>query len=277
MRSNDPDPILEFEDERATSIGTYAEDQEWQNISAAWLSKAFDKRYMYNFSSFGRPIIQLPADMVAFQEIVWAVKPDLIIEMGIAHGGSLIQSAAMLATLEYCDAATAGTILDPTKPVRKVLAVDIDIRAHNRAAIESHPLSGHIDMIEGSSITQHTIDKVHDYAGNFKKIVVCLDSNHTHDHVLAELEAYAPLTSADSYCLVFDTIVEDLPVDAFPDRPWAPGNSPMTAVNKYLEKLKNVNVQDANGDRLYFERDRLIEDKLLLTVAPKGYLKRILK
>jgi cephalosporin hydroxylase len=274
MTSDDQNLVSKFEQERNASINTYDNNRKWRNISDEWLVEAFTHRYMYNFTSFGRPIIQLPADMVAFQEIVWDVKPDLIIEMGIAHGGSLIQSAAMLAMLEYCDAAKEGTVLDPAKPVRKVLAVDIDIRPHNRDAIESHPLAGRIDMIQGSSIAPDIINKVHEYSRGFKKILVCLDSNHTHDHVLAELEAYAPLTSKDSYCLVFDTIVEDLPDNAFPDRPWEPGNSPMTAVNEYLEKLGNAEILATDGDRLRLERDRLIEDKLLLTVAPKGYLKR---
>jgi cephalosporin hydroxylase len=274
MSSNNLDPIVAFENKKAMSIGTYANDQNWRDVSNAWLAMAFHKRYMYNFSSLGHPIIQLPADMIAFQEIVWDVKPDLIIEMGIAHGGSLIQSAAMLAILEYCDAATAGTILDPAKPHRMVLAVDIDIRSHNRAAIKNHPMADRIGMIEGSSVAPDIIRRVLDYSNGFKKILVCLDSNHTHDHVLAELEAYAPLTSIGSYCLVFDTIVENLPQNTFPDRPWAPGNSPMTAVHEYLEKLDNNDVQGIDGGKLQFERDRLIEDKLLLTSAPKGYLKR---
>jgi cephalosporin hydroxylase len=191
------------------------------------------------------------------------VKPDLIIETGIAHGGSLIMSASMLALLDMCEAIEAGTTIDPRQSRRKVLAVDIDIRAHNRAAIEAHPMASRVQMIQGSSIAPDIVAEVHAAARGYQRIMVCLDSNHTHDHVLAELDAYAPLTSVGSYCVAFDSVVEDLPAEMFPDRPWGPGDNPKTAVWKYLESHPE------------FEIDRSVQNKILVTVAPDGYLKRI--
>jgi len=166
-------------------------------------------------------------------------------------------------TLDLCDATEQGEMLDPRKPRRKVLGIDIDIRAHNREAIEAHPLFPRIEMIEGSSITPETIARVRDIASGYKRILVCLDSNHTHDHVLAELEAYAPLVTPGSYCIVFDTLVEDMPERLSADRPWGPGNSPKSAVHAFLK------------DNPGFEIDSRIDKKLLITVAPDGFLKRI--
>jgi cephalosporin hydroxylase len=220
-------------------------------------------KYSYNFTSLGRPVIQYPQDMVAMQELIWQIKPDLIIETGIAHGGSLILSASMLALLDMCDAIESSEKLDPKVSRRKVLGIDIDIRAHNRAAIEAHPMASRIQMIQGSSIAPEVIEQVKQAAKDYRRILVCLDSNHTHSHVLAELHAYASLTSVDSYCVVFDTIIEDMPADMFPDRTWGPGNNPKTAVWEYLKTHPE------------FEIDRSIQHKLLITVAPDGYLKRI--
>jgi cephalosporin hydroxylase len=263
MSKNTLDPVAAFEAEKLRTISTYAFDDAWQNISAQWLRRAFEQRYMYNFLWMGRPIIQIPIDMVAMQELIWQVKPDLIIETGIAHGGSLVMSASILALLDYCDAVEIGQSLNPRTTRRRVLGIDIDIRDHNRAAIEAHPMSHHIDMIQGSSIAPEIIDRVREVAKGYSRVLVCLDSNHTHEHVLAELEAYAPLTSRESYCVVFDTIVEDLPDGMFPDRPWGKGNNPKTAVWEYLKAHKE------------FEIDIDIQNKLLITVAPDGYLKRI--
>lgn len=209
------------------------------------------------------------------QELIWQIRPDLIIEAGIAHGGSLILSASMLALLDYCDAVNSGKSLDPRSTFRRVLGVDIDIRAHNRAAIEAHPMSHRIDMIQGSSIDNEIIAKVQQIATNYQRVLVILDSNHTHDHVLAELEAYAPLTSPGSYCIVFDTVVEDLPDSMFPDRPWGKGDNPKTAVWEYLNRLKEGRHLAANGEPLAFEVDAAMQNKLLITVAPNGYLRRI--
>jgi cephalosporin hydroxylase len=249
--------------ESLRSISTYPSDIEWNDLSVKWMERAFIQRYMYNFTCMDRPIIQTPIDMVAMQELIWEIKPDLIIETGIAHGGSLILSASMLALLDMTDAIESGITINPKESKRKVLGIDIDIRAHNRAAIEAHPMATRIQMIQGSSIAPEIIEQVHAIAASYSRVLVFLDSNHTHDHVLAELEAYAPLTSVGSYCVAFDTVVEDMPKEMFPDRPWGPGNNPKTAVWEYLKTHPE------------FEIDKSIQHKLLITVAPDGYLRRV--
>jgi len=257
------DPITQFKNEVLENIKGLGEDRDMQDLSRIWLRDTLVHRYTYNFSWMGRPIIQYPQDVLAMQELIWNVKPDLIIETGIAHGGSLILSASLLAQLDMCEAIEAGVSFNPQESYRKVLGIDIDIRAHNREAIEKHPMASRIEMIQGSSISDEVISQVHEIAKGYDRVLVILDSNHTHDHVYAEMEAYAPLASYDSYCVVYDTIIEDLPEDAFPDRPWGKGNNPKTAVWKYLEHHSG------------FEIDKSIETKLLITVAPDGYLKRV--
>jgi cephalosporin hydroxylase len=227
-----------FKSECEVNIAKQGDDQSLLNARNAFFNESFAHKYPYNFEFLGRPIIQYPQDMVAMQELIWEVKPDLIIETGIAHGGSLIMSASMLALLDMCEAIESGVVLDPKKSKRKVLGLDIDIRQHNRDAIEAHPMSSRIQMIQGSSIAPEAIEQVKAVAKNHQRVLVCLDSNHTHDHVLAELMAYAPLTSIGSYCVVFDTIVEDMPKTMFPDRPWEPGDNPKTAVWEYLKRVK---------------------------------------
>jgi len=226
-------------------------------------------KYSYNFTVLGRPAIQYPQDMIAIKELIWQIKPDLIIETGIAHGGSLILSASMLALLDICEAITLSddeaNVFNPKDSKRKVIGIDIDIRSHNRKAIEDHPMSSRIQMIQGSSIDHLIIEKVKNIASGYKRILVCLDSNHSHEHVLAELQAYAQLVSVGSYCVVFDTIIEDMPIEMFSDRPWGPNNNPKTAVWEYLKTHPE------------FEIDKQIPNKLLITVAPDGYLKRITK
>jgi len=256
------DPIALFADECEQRIASYA-GSSLARSAAQFLTASTIPKYSYNFSWLGRPIIQYPQDMVAMQEIIWQVRPDLIIETGIAHGGSLILSASMLALLDYTDSAQAGKVLEPKASQRRVLGVDIDIRAHNRTAIEAHPLAHKIIMLQGSSAAPEITAQVHQIAKGSKKVLVFLDSNHTHAHVLAELEAYAPLTSIGSYCVVFDTVIEDLPGDMFPDRPWGKGNNPKTAVREYLKTHPE------------FAIDKSIANKLLITVAPDGYLKRV--
>jgi len=242
-----------FELEVQQRIASNAEDETLKTHAQAFMSASTIPKYSYNFFWLGRPIIQYPQDMVAMQEIVWAVKPDLIIETGIAHGGSLIFSASML----ELNAACLG------RKDAEVLGVDIDIRAHNREAIETHPMFKRISMIEGSSVEPAIIELVRAKASGKESVLVCLDSNHTHEHVLAELQAYAPLTTVGSYCIVFDTNIEDMPADMFPDRPWGPGNNPKTAVCEYLKSHPE------------FEIDKNIQHKLLITAAPDGYLKRV--
>lgn len=265
----------QFERECRENISGLGNDQLLKDRAFQWFQHSLQYKYSYNFSSLGRPIIQYPQDMVAMQELVWRIKPDLIIETGIAHGGSLVLSASMLALLDYCEAVEHGEVLDPKVTRRRVLGIDIDIRAHNRAAIEAHPMSHRIDMIQGSSIAPDVIARVHQIAQAHQRILVILDSNHTHDHVLAELEAYAPLTSPDSYCIVFDTVIEDLPDAMFPDRPWGKDNNPKTATWEYLRRLKEEARMAADGAPLAFEIDSALESKLLITVAPDGYLRRV--
>jgi len=267
--------MSDFKEEVRARIKGNGCDVELQKHARAHLLSTIEAKYSYNFSWLSRPIIQYPQDVMAMQELIWQVRPDLIVEAGIAHGGSLIMSASMLAMLDYCDAVEEGKTLNPQASERCVLGLDIDIRPHNRSAIEAHPMSHLIHMIEGSSIVPEVIDKVHGVAAKYERILVFLDSNHTHDHVLAELEAYAPLTSKDSYCVVFDTIVEDLPDKLSPDRPWGKGDNPKTAVWEYLRRLKSQGRKAVDGVPLNFEIDKSIEDKLLITVAPDGFLKRV--
>lgn len=205
-------------------------------------------QYSYNFKWMGRPVIQYPQDILAMQELIWEIRPDLIVETGIAHGGSLIFYASMLELIGGGE----------------VLGIDVDIREHNRQEIERHPMFKRITMIEGSSIESGVVDKVKSFATGKEKIMVVLDSNHTHDHVLAELNAYSPLVSLNSYIVVFDTIVEYLPNDYLPGqkRPWGVGNNPLTAVKEFISSNPNFHV------------DKEINDKLLISVAPDGYLKR---
>lgn len=265
----------QFYDEVKSNINNLSIDMNLHAITSNWINCSAQSKYTYNFRWLDRPIIQYPQDIVAMQEITWQVKPDLIIETGIAHGGSIIFSASMLALLDIAETiATGKGTMDPNRSERKVLGIDIEIRPHNRAAIESHPMFSRIQMIEGSSIDPDVIEQVHGIAKNYKKILVCLDSMHTHDHVLAELEAYAHLVAPGSYCVVFDTIIEDMPADAFPDRPWGPGNNPKTAVHEYLRSLTEDGRVAADGKPLRFEADKMIENKLLITVAPDGYLRR---
>lgn len=255
-------PIEKFEQERKERVRANGTDTAYKAQATDWIRESMDRMYVYNFQALGRPIIQFPEDMVAVQELVWQVKPDLIIETGIAHGGSLIQSAMMLSMLDVCEAAERGEAMNPSSPTRRVLGIDIDVREHNRNAIESHPLSGYIQMIEGSAIEPAVVSQVSEIAGNFEMVMVFLDSMHTHDHVLAELESYAPLTSVGSYCVVFDTLIEDMPKGFFKDRPWDVGDNPKTAVNAWI------------NDNPHFQVDHAIDDRLMITVASGGYLKR---
>ncbi|WP_336810819.1 cephalosporin hydroxylase family protein [Bosea sp. MMO-172] len=255
--------MTSFQAEVNARVAANAEDAELQRATAGFMRASMLAKYSYNFSWLGRPIIQYPQDIVAMQDLIWEVKPDLIVEVGIAHGGSLILSASMLALLDLTEAIESGATLNPRVSRRCVLGVDIDIRDHNRRAIEAHPMASRISMIQGSSISPDVIEQVHAFAKDYSRVLVCLDSNHTHDHVLAELGAYASLTSIGSYCVVFDTVVEDMPKSMFPDRPWGPGDNPKTAVHEFLKSHPE------------FEIDKSIQNKLLLTVAPDGYLRRL--
>jgi cephalosporin hydroxylase len=245
--------MKEFEREVAARIDANGADRPLQAAAHGFMTASIAAGYSYNFSWLGRPIIQYPQDIVAMQELIWSLQPELIVETGIAHGGSLIFSASML----ELNAACGGP-----KDAR-VVGVDIDIRAHNRAAIEAHPMMRRITMIEGSSVAADIVAAVGAHATGRKSVLVCLDSNHTHAHVLAELEAYAPMTTVGSYCVVFDTIVEDLPKSLSGDRPWGPGDNPKTAVQTFLAAHPE------------FEIDRRIDRQVQISVAPEGYLRRV--
>lgn len=256
-------PYQQFKQECDHEIEAIGRDESLISATRDWVNRANAQKYSYHFEWLGRPIIQYPQDIVAMQELIWSVKPDLIIETGIAHGGSLIYSASMLAQLDMCDAIEAGAKLDPKKSSRLVIGVDIDIRAHNKAAIEAHPMASRIKMFQGSSVDPQIVAEVKMIAAGYKRVLVCLDSNHTHAHVLAELEAFAPLVTPGSYCVVFDTIIEDLPADSFPDRPWGHGDNPKTAVMEYLKSHPE------------FAIDKNMDYKLLISVAPDGFLRRL--
>jgi len=245
--------MKDFGEEVAARIESNRLNQPLSDGARTFLHPSLEAKYSYNFSWLGRPIVQYPQDIVAMQEIIWAVQPDLIVETGIAHGGSLILSASML----ELNAACGGP------PDAMVLGVDVDIREHNRTAIEAHPMAKRITMIQGSSIARETVKQVHALSAGKSRVLVSLDSDHTQGHVLAELAAYAPLVSVDSYCIVFDTVIEDMPARMFADRPWGPGNNPKTAVLKYLQTHPE------------FEVDSRMEAKLLITVAPGGFLRRV--
>jgi cephalosporin hydroxylase len=241
-------PLEKFNSEKTENIKNLGKQDDLKEVSNEFIIKSASNKYSYNFSWMGRPIIAFPQDMIAMQELIWEVQPDLIIETGVAHGGSIVYYASLLELI-----GKDGL----------VLGIDIDIRKHNRDLIEEHPMSKRIKLIEGSSLDQKVVDQVKTIASGKKKIMVCLDSNHTHEHVLEELKRYSPFVTKGSYCVTFDTIVEDMPEDFFPNRPWGKGNNPKTAVWEFLKD---------NND---FEVDKSIQNKLLITVAPDGYLKRI--
>ena len=249
--------FMSLEAQRRSIIKSNAENALLLSSASQFFNQTVKAQYSYSFDWLGRPIIQYPQDIVAFQEILYSVKPDLIIETGIAHGGSLVLSASILCLLDLM----AGR--DPRESPSKVVGVDVDIRPHNRDALDAHPLRFKMELIEGSSIDEAVIRKVHSFVSSDSNVLVSLDSSHTHDHVVAELDAYAVLTSVGSYCIVFDTVIEDLPKGSFPNRDWDIGNNPKTAVHQWL------------GSHPEFQIDHAIDQKLLISVAPDGYLKRV--
>jgi len=240
-------PIEQFQQERLERIKMNGENRKLAQAAGAFMKESNMPKYSYNFSWMGRPIIQYPQDMIAMQEILWEVQPDLVIETGIAHGGSLIFYASILELIGKGE----------------VLGVDIDIREHNRREIESHPMFKRISMIEGSSISGDIVAQAGKAAREKQTVLIVLDSNHTHEHVLKELELYSGFVTKGSYLVVFDTIIEDMPPNSFPDRPWGKDNNPKTAVREFLK----------NHDE--FIVDKNVDHKLLISVAPDGYLRRV--
>lgn len=251
-----------FINERCDRVASYASNHDLQTAAKSFLDLSVLAKYSYNFEWLGRPIIQYPQDMIGLQEIIWKTRPDLIIETGVAHGGSLIFSASLLALLDLADAFAEGRMLDPSAPTRRVIGIDIDIRRHNREAIERHPLGNRIKLVEGSSVEKNVVNEIAADAARAGTVLVCLDSDHTQEHVLEELKAYAPMVTAGSYCVVFDTLIEDQPDGTYPDRNWGKGDNPLTAVRKFLEQSKD------------FSLDLEMDNKLLVSVAPSGYLRK---
>jgi cephalosporin hydroxylase len=240
--------VTDFEERNRRLTAAMAGDEEVRRLTRAWFDQVSRFEYSYHFTWLGLPIIQFPQDILAVQEVVWRVRPDLIVETGIARGGSLVLSASLLELI-------GGD--------GRVVGIDVDIRAPNRAAIEAHPLARRITMIEGSSTDDAVVAQVREAAADRSRVLVMLDSNHTHDHVLAELRRYGPLVTPGSYLIVFDTVIEYMPEDAFPDRPWSRGDNPATAVKAFL----------AEDDR--FVVDEAIDRKLQISVSPGGYLRRL--
>ena len=218
-----------------------------------FLRDSINEKYSYNFKWMGRPIIQYPQDIIAVQELVWEIKPDLIIETGVAHGGS----AVFFASLLELNALSGGP------KDAEVWCVEIDLRSHNRAELVAHSMYPRLKIFDGSSVDEKIATVIAEKASKCQRVMVILDSNHTHDHVLGELNLYASLVSVGSYCVVFDTVIEDLEGVEFVDRPWGKGDNPKTAVSEFLK---------TNSD---FEVDRAIDEKLLISAAPGGYLKRV--
>lgn len=244
--SNFADEVKERTSENMTNVRLV-------DTAREFLIESAKVRYSYNFHWLGRPIIQYPQDIVAMQELIWTIKPDLIVETGVAHGGSLIFYASILELNAICGGPAEAN----------VIGIDIDIREHNKTAIIEHPMARRIMLVEGSSTDPDVVDIVQNQVGLRQRVMVCLDSNHTHQHVLEELSIYAPMTSVGSYCVVFDTLIEQMPDGTYSDRPWGRGNNPMSAIDEF--RLKNFD----------FEVDRSIDGRLLISVAPGGFLKRI--
>ncbi len=240
-------PVEKFKQETIERVATQGDNPAVLQTGKAFMYETIKSQYSYNFTWMGRPIVQYPQDMIAMQEIIWRLQPDLIIETGIAHGGSLIYYASLLELIGKGE----------------ILGIDIDIREHNRMEIEKHPMAKRITMLQGSSIAPEIIAQVQAKAAGKKTVLVVLDSNHTHAHVLEELKLYAPFVSLGSYMVAFDTVVEDIPQEFEWNRPWGIGDNPKTAVWEFLKNNTN------------FEIDKAVENKIIISVAPDGYLKRV--
>lgn len=243
------DPIEQFKKECAEEIEAQGRDEELKRLAREWEEKSIPYKYSYHYTWLGRPIIQYPTDIMAMQEIIWKVKPNVIVETGIAHGGSAIFYASMMELM---------------KNDGIVVSVDIDIREHNRKEIEKHPMYSHIRMIEGSSIDDEVLAKVKSYIKPTDTVLVTLDSCHSHAHVLKELELYSPLVTKGSYLVCCDTVVEDDIASPQGERPWGKGDNPMTALREFLT---------TQGGQ--FVVDKTIDDKLLISTNPNGYLIRV--
>jgi cephalosporin hydroxylase len=241
--------VLKFFSERKSDISKMYSDKKFFLLSIKWIKESIKYKYNYNFTWMGRPIIKYPNDMVVIQEIFWKVKPDLVIETGIAHGGSIIFSASLLKMMGI--------------KKFKVIGIDIDIRKHNLKEILKHPMKKHLKLIEGSSVDKKIFNKIKSYAKNYKKILVILDSNHIHNHVLEELNIYSNLVSKNSYIILPDTYIEYLPNGTFPNRPWGKGNNPLSALKVFLKNNQK------------FKIDKFYSKKAMISEAFNGFIKKI--
>ncbi len=244
------DPVSEFFAERNADITAMGADAELRQKSLDWMLHADKYKYTYNFTWMGRPIIKFPSDIVIQQELMWKLKPDLVIETGIAHGGSIIFTASMMEMMGI---------------EGEVIGLDIDIRQHNRDLIESHPMKKRITMYEGSSTDPVIVEKVRQHTVGKKCVMVILDSLHSHEHVYNEMKAYAPMVTIGSYCVLPDTFIEFFPKGYYSDtRPWDVGDNPYTGMKQYLAET---------GDM--FETDYSLTHKAMITETIDGYLRRV--
>ena len=242
-----------FWNEKNKNIEEMGKDKSFFKKTIDWMVHADKYKYTYNFTWMGQPIIKTPADMVVLQEIMWQVKPDLVIETGIAHGGSIIFSASMMSMMGFDG---------------EVVAVDIDIREHNRQLIEKHPMYGRITMYEGDSTDISVINKILIHVEGKKRVMVILDSNHAHEHVLKELEIYSKFVTQDSYIILPDTFIEFFPKGHYSkDRPWDVGNNPYTAMMSFLD----------TDEGSKFQVQKEWSSKAMITESFDGYLKKVVK
>jgi cephalosporin hydroxylase len=221
-------------------------------VSQAWLRCGWDTKYVYSFAWLGRPIIQLPEDMFRVQEVIYRIKPDVIIETGVAHGGSLVFYAAL------CKAMEQG----------RVIGIDVEIRPHNRAAIEAHQLFPYVTLIEGSSTDAATVQQVRDQIRPDEIVFVMLDSNHTKQHVLDELDAYAPMVSQGSYVVAADGIMEQVAgaPRTKPDWSW---NNPKAAALEFVRRDSRFVIEEPS----FAFNEGMVRDRV--TYWPSAYLKRV--
>lgn len=237
----------DFEASKRENARKQAADPQLTKLTNEFLTVSDRHNYFYQWTWCGLPLIQLPADIVALQELVWTCQPDVVVETGIAWGGSMVFFASIMELVGK----------------GRVIGVDVVLPDKNREAISRYPFSKRIELVHGSSIDPTVIAGVKAMIKPGEKVMVILDSNHTHEHVLEELRAYAPLVSQGQYLIVSDTIVEDLPPQTHRKRPWGPGNNPKTALRAYMQET----------DR--FEVDQYLNDKILTTCMPDGYVRCI--
>ena len=221
-------------------------------VSEAWLRAGWDNKYVYSFTWLGRPIIQLPEDMIRLQEVIHAVQPDVIVETGVAHGGALVFYASL------CKAMDRG----------RVIGVDVEIRPHNREAIESHPLSSLITLIEGSSIDPSVVNEVKSQIGRDEKVMVMLDAAHQKQHVLAELAAYSTLVNPGSYIVAMDGIMENLAGAPRSNEDWT-WNNPRQAALEFVADNADFVIEEPP---FAFNEGNVTER---VTYWPSAFIKRL--